>query len=196
MIWLVFVSDTALRYDLCTFGAFGRKVILVARHAVDFVLFRYEALGTDRLVAREAQEAVLVELLALVLHLLHARLEYLSALVAARRERLVVAFAAVEGVILAAERLVDQRQLAHVAEEALFVPVSVLVRKVLGVSSDLLLAFLAAVSEQLFVALDTVRVFVLQYVSRTGQGGLAVPTAEMVGMKVLIHAFRVLAVEY
>jgi len=51
-------------------------------------------------------------------------------------------------------------------------------------------------SEQLFIALDAIRMFVLKNVSRTGQRLIAVPTAKMIGMKVLTHSSCVLAVEY
>lgn len=136
-------------------------MILVARHAVDFVLFRYEALGADRLRAREAEETVLVELLRLVFHFFHARLKYLSALVAAGRKRLVVALATVELIVLVAKWFVDERQLAHIAKEALLVPVLLLVGEVFGVGAYFFLALLARMSEQLLVALDTVRTLVL-----------------------------------
>lgn len=72
MIRLILVGDAALRNDLHALGALGGKVILVARHAVDFILFRYEAFGADGLRAREAEETVLVKLLRLVFHFFHA----------------------------------------------------------------------------------------------------------------------------
>lgn len=164
MIRLILVRDAALRYDFDALGALRGKVILVARHAVDFILFRYEALGADGLRAGEAEETVLVELLALVLHLLHARLENLRALVASGRKRLIVALATVKLIVLVAERLVNERQLAHIAKEALLVPVLLLVGEVFGVGADLFLALLARMREQLLVAFDAVRILVLQYV--------------------------------
>lgn len=107
MIRLILVGDAALRNDLHALGALGGKVILVARHAVDFILFRYEALGADGLRAREAEETVLVKLLRLVFHFFHAWLENLSALVASGRKRLIVAFATEELIVLVAEWLVN-----------------------------------------------------------------------------------------
>lgn len=74
---------------------------------------------------------------------------------------MIVAFAAVESVVLGAERLVHERYLAHVTEKALLVPVLVLVGQVLRVGADLFAAFFARVGEQLLVALDAVRMLVL-----------------------------------
>jgi hypothetical protein len=128
---LIFVSDSALRDDLHAFRALGGEMLLIAAHTVDLVLLGYEAFRADRVVAREAKEAVFVELLALVFHFFHSRLEYLSTLVTSGSKSLVVALATVEGVIFGAERLVDQRQLANIAEKALFVPVLFFVRQVL-----------------------------------------------------------------
>lgn len=83
----------------------------------------------------------------LVLHLLVACPEDLSASVAARRELRVVARAAVYLFHLAPELLVHERHLALLAQEALLVPVLVLVRQVLGVDADDLVAVIAGVSE-------------------------------------------------
>ena len=114
MVGRVLVRDAALRDHLAALVALGGKVVLVAGHAVDLLVLGYEALGADRRVAREAQETVLVKLLALVLHLLHARLEDLGALVTARGKLLVVALAAVQELVLGAEGLVYERQLAQI----------------------------------------------------------------------------------
>lgn len=78
----VLVAHAALRDHLDALVALGRVRLLVARHAKDLVVFRYEALGADRRRAREAQETVLVELLTFVLHFFHAGLEYLCTFVA------------------------------------------------------------------------------------------------------------------
>lgn len=109
MVGRVLVRHAALRDHLAALVALGGKVVLVAGHAVDLLVLGYEALGADRRVAREAQETVLVKLLALVLHLLHARLEDLGALVTARGKLLVVALAAVQELVLRAEGLVYER---------------------------------------------------------------------------------------
>ena len=69
--------------NLLAGGALLRVVLLVAGHANDVHVARDEALVADGLLALEAQEARLVPLLALVLELLHARLEHLLAPAAA-----------------------------------------------------------------------------------------------------------------
>ena len=51
-------------------------------------------------------------------------------------------------------------------------------------------------SELFFIAADAVRMVILKNISRTGQRLVAVPTAEVIGMKVLTHASGVFAVEY
>ena len=52
--------------------AFGRKLLLVARHTIAFLVFRYEAFRADRLRADIASEAMLVKLLSAILELLAA----------------------------------------------------------------------------------------------------------------------------
>ena len=170
--------------------------MLIAWHAINFAILGYEAFGAYSRVARKAEKTILVKLLTLVLHLLHARLEYLRALVTARRKRLIVALAAVQRVVFRAEWLVDERQLAHMTKKALLMPMLVLVREVLGVGADFLLALLTIVSEKLLVAFDAVRMLVFEYVARARQRRVTVPTAKVVCVKVLIHPFRVFAVEY
>lgn len=82
------------------------------------------------------------------------------------------------------------------AEEALLVPVLVLVRQVLGVGSNLALALLARVGEELFVAADAVWLLILENVATAGQGLITVVAAKMISVKVLIHCSCVLAIKY
>ena len=103
---LILVGDTALRNHLGALGTLGGEILLVARYTVDLVVLGYEALRAYCRITCEAQEAVLVELLTLVLHLLHAGLEDLRAFVTARGERLIVAFATVKRLVFGAERFV------------------------------------------------------------------------------------------
>ena len=65
----------------------------------------------------------------------------------------------------------------------------------LRVGADGHLAFLAAVGEQVLVALDAVGVFLAQDVTVTGQAHVTVPAGEVTAVPVLIHGFRVLARE-
>ena len=57
--------------DLAALDALGGELVLVALGAVDVVLLRDEALGPDGVLAGAADEALLVPLTSLVLHLLH-----------------------------------------------------------------------------------------------------------------------------
>ena len=64
------------------------------------------------------------------------------------------------------------------------------------IGSYFLFAFFTVVGEQLFVALDAVRMLVLEYVSGASQRDVTIPTAKVVRVKILIHSFCILAVEY
>ena len=192
MIRLIFVGDAALRNDFGALGTLGSEVLLIARDAIGLVLLWYKALGANNAVAQKAREAVLVELLTLVLHLLHAGLEYLRALVTARRKRLIVTLAAVEQLVFGAERLVDQTRLAHVAEEALVVPVLVLVAKILGAGADLGLALLAHMGVQVLIASQAERILVLENITRAGKRLMAVPAAELLDIVRVLILFELL----
>ena len=61
-------------YDLAALHTLGGKLVFVAAGAVDVILLGDEALGADGVAADAADEAALVPLPRLVLHLLHARL--------------------------------------------------------------------------------------------------------------------------
>ena len=170
--------------------------MLIAWHTINFAILGYEAFGADCRVTRKTEKTILVKLLTLVLHLFHAWLEYLRAFVTARRKRLIVTFATVQRVVLGTEWLVDERQLAHMTKKALFMPMLVLVREVLGVGADFFLALFTIVSKKLLVTFNAMRMFVFEYVTRARQRCVTVPTAKVVCVKVLIHPFRVFAVEY
>ena len=58
-------------FHLIALDTFGGKLVLVAAGAVDVMLLRDEALGPDGVLAGAADEALLVPLTSLVLHLLH-----------------------------------------------------------------------------------------------------------------------------
>lgn len=81
-------------------------------------------------------------------------------------------------------------------EEALLMPVLLLVGQVLGVGANFAFALLARVGEELFVAADAVWLFILENVAAACQGFVTVVAAEMISVKVLIHCSCVLAVEY
>jgi hypothetical protein len=122
--------------------------------------------------------------------------EYLSAFVASRGERLIVALATIKQFVLRAERLVNERQLANIAKKALLVPMFFLVGQIFRVGANLFLAFFAVVGKQLFVAGNAMRMLVFEYVTRASQRFVAMPATKMISMIILIHCSCVLAVEY
>ena len=63
---------------LAAFDAFCCEFLLVALGAVDVMLLGDEALGADGVVAGAADEALLVPLTGLVLHLLHTSLKHVA----------------------------------------------------------------------------------------------------------------------
>jgi len=167
---VVAVSDAALRNNLFAFDALGGEFILVAFGAVDVVLFGDEALGSDGVFARAADEAFFVPLASFVFHLFHACSENVSASVASGGELGVVAGAAVNTVGLRAELFVHQRHSAFRANEASLVPMFLFVAQIFGVDSDELVAFITIVGEYALVAFDAVGVVVPQNVSVACQG--------------------------
>jgi len=189
---LVLVGHASAGDDLIAFDAAGGELLLVAAGAVDLLLPRDEGLGADGRLAYHAAEALLVPLPPLVLHLLVAGAEDLAAAVAARRELRVVAAAAVDAVLLRAELLVHQRHLAFVAEEALLMPVLILVRQVLGVNADDGVAVVAGVGEDALVALGAVGVVVLEHIALAREALVALPAAEVLAVPLLRHRLRVL----
>ena len=68
---VVAVGHSSLGDHLAALDALRRELLLVALGAVDVVLLRDEALGADGVLAGAADEALLVPLTGLVLHLLH-----------------------------------------------------------------------------------------------------------------------------
>ena len=65
------ISDTLYTAHLTALNALCCELLLVALGAVDVVLLGDEALGADGVLAGAADEALLVPLTSLVLHLLH-----------------------------------------------------------------------------------------------------------------------------
>ena len=61
-------------FHLAALDTLGGELVFVAAGAVDVILLGDEALGADGVAADAADEAALVPLPRLVLHLLHARL--------------------------------------------------------------------------------------------------------------------------
>jgi len=104
---LVLVSHPTTRNHLGAFDASGSVLLLVARGAVDVEFSGDEGLGADHGAAYFADEAALVPLPTLLLHLLLASAEYIPARIASRRERSIVTVGAKNLIVFAAECLID-----------------------------------------------------------------------------------------
>ena len=135
---------------------------LIALGTVDVVLLGDEGLGADRVLAGAADEALLVPLPGLVLHLLHARLEHVATSITSGRELSIVARSAVDAVSLGAELFVYEAAATLVTEETGLVPVLFLVRKILRVNPDDLAALITGVGEHVLVTFDAVRMVISQ----------------------------------
>jgi len=195
VIRLVLVRHAARGYHLLALGALGGEELLVTSDAVVLVVFGDEALSPQSFLAVVAGEAVLVPLLTFVLHFLGAWFEDLAASIASGGEFVSVAIAAVNLVLFAAKRLVDEAVAADAAYEAPLVPVLLFVREILGVGSYDFGAFFAGVGEELFVAGDAVGMFLSEDVGLSSQRFVAVPTAEVLRVEFLVHGSRVFARE-
>lgn len=164
----VLVRYTAARDDLLAFDASGGVLFLVAAGTVNFLLARNERFRADCGFAHAAAETLLVPLSGFVLHLLRACTEDFTATIATGRKLGIVTVATVDLVRLRAKLFVHQRDAAFVAQEACLVPVLILVREILRVDADGLVAFLTHVGEHVLVALDAVRMLVPQHVPLAG----------------------------
>jgi len=176
---VVLVGHTSRSNNLAALNAPDSEFVLVASGAVYFLLAGYEALGADGRLADDAAEAFLVPLAGLVLHLFVACSEDFTTGITPGGELSIVAGAAEDLLHLAAELLVHKRHLALVAEETSLVPVLILVRQVLGVDADDLVAVIAGVGEDGLVALGAVGVVILEHVPLPRQGLVTLPAAEV-----------------
>lgn len=70
-------------------------------------------------------------------------------------------------------------------------PVFILVRQILRINADDIVAVLASVGENSFVAFDTVGMVILEDVALTSQGVITLPAAEVAGMPILGHGLGV-----
>jgi len=75
------------------------------------------------------------------------------------------------------------------------VPVLVLVREILGINTDELVAVIAGVGEDTLVALGAVGMIVLEHVALASQAFVALPAAEVLRVPVLRHRLGVLAAD-
>jgi hypothetical protein len=171
-------------------------LLLVARYTNDVFVTWYETLVADRFAAFVTTEAVFVPLLAHVLVFLHACPEDVSAVVAAWREVCIVTLRTVESVVLSGKRPIDERFLTVATLEAILVPVQFFVRQILGICSNGGLALLAGMCKEILVTLDTIGMFVSQYVAMSRQSNVTLETRKVTRVPVLVHRLRVLTRKY
>ena len=113
---------------LAALDALGSKLFFITFCTIDVVLLGDKTLSSDGVLAGAADEALLVPLSRLVLHLLHARLEHVPAAVASGGELGVVTRSAVNTISLGTKLFVHQAGSTFVTKEASFMPMFLLVR--------------------------------------------------------------------
>lgn len=103
----VSVSYTTTGDDRIALDTPGREFFLVASSAINVVITRYKALGTNRVPAHAATEAFLVPLMPLIFHLLCSCSEDFTTAIATGGERGIVTIGAVNLLGFGSERLVN-----------------------------------------------------------------------------------------
>jgi len=121
------VSDSTLSDHLAALNALCSELFLVAFRAVDIVLLGNEAFGPDWILAGAADEAFLVPLPSLILHLLHSGFEHISTSIAASGELCIIAGTTVYSISLGPKLFVNQTGSTLVTKEAGLMPVFLLV---------------------------------------------------------------------
>jgi len=134
-------------------------------------------------------------LMSLVLHLLSPSSEDLSATIASGGKGGIITSGAINLLSLGSKWFVYKGHSTLCAKETLFMPMLLLVRKILGVDTDALGALVAGVGEDLLVTSHAVRMFIPQDVPLSGQRIVALPATEVTSMPVLVHGFRILTTE-
>jgi len=81
------------------------------------------------------------------------------------------------------------------AQEALLVPMLVLVRQVLGINADELVAVIAGVGEDALVTFGAVGMVVLEHIALASETLIALPAAEVLRVPLLIHRLREFAAD-
>lgn len=142
---LVPVGHTTFSQGLFTACAARGELVLVAGHAVVFILVRDERLRANWLFAAVTDEAALVPCRASILQLLRTWHDDFVAGHTLGGELVTVAVIAEQRVILAGERLICQRAITAETAEAVLMIMPVLVEELPCVMADQLLALIACV---------------------------------------------------
>lgn len=176
--WSVLVSNAslvdhpiALHTSLCI-------LLLIALDTDNFLVTRYKALVSNWLQAYLAAETLFVPLFAFVLIFLHSCSEESTTSITASSKVIVMTVSTIQLVVLTSKRMINQRYLTITALETSFVPMTILVRQILRVSSNRSFTVFARVSEQRLVTFDTEWLLIPKYVSIASQVEVTVEASE------------------
>jgi len=174
----VLVRNASLVDHSIALGASLCILLLIARYTNRLAVTWYESLRPYWLATNLAAKALLVILLAFEVILLHSSPEDALTGVTAQSEVLVMTVRAERSLVLAGERSVHQGLTAVSAVEARLVPVLVLVRQVLEISSYGLTTGVAAISKESLITLNAERLVLTQDVAPPCQSVGAVETVQ------------------
>lgn len=155
------VSNTSCGDRLFALHALQGILLLIAGHAEVLILLRYEALGSNGLLAALTGEAGLVPAAALVFHLAGTWHDGFLAFLALGRVFIGIAVGAQQLFLLGSKGLVHQRASTPGAMEAAFMPVPILVGQVLAVAADGCSTLLTGIGIEFLKAGHTVWVLLL-----------------------------------
>jgi hypothetical protein len=195
MPWLITVCHTTRLNDLVTLDAPGGELLFIASCAVDIIIPWNERSCSNWVLAHHATEAFLMPLVTLIFHLLCSGSEDLGTSIAPWGKGSIVASGAVNLLSFRAKRFVYERHTTLGTQEALFMPMLLLVWQILGVDSDRLGTLITGVGEYLLVTPHAIRMLITEDVSLAGQGVITLPAAKVAGVPILIHGFSVFPTE-
>lgn len=189
--WLLLVRHPSCGDGLLTGAALIGELLFEACHTEVARVFGDEGLGADWLLAAVAQEAGLMPAVALIFHFTGAWHDGLLAGGALGGVVVGVTLSAQQQLVFGSKGFLHQRAAAFGTLKTLLVPVPVLVRQVLTVAADGRGAALAAVGEQVLIALCTVLRVLLHDVLLPQQGVFAVMAVEAVTGHCYLYLFLI-----
>lgn len=175
---LLLVRHPSCGDGLLAGAALVGELLFKAGHTEVAGVFGDEGLGADRLLAAVAEEAGLVPAVALIFHFTGSWHDGFLTGGALGGVVVGVTLGAQQQLVFGSKGFLHQRAAAFGTLKALLMPVPVLVRQVLVVAADGRGAALAAVGEQVLIALCTVLRVLLHDVLLPQQGVFAVMTVE------------------
>jgi len=128
---VVSVCDSSLSDHLTALDAFCSELLLITLGAVNIMLLWYEALGSDRIFAGAAHEALFMPLPGLVFHFLHSSFENIPATIASGCKLGIIARSTVDSVCLGSKLFINKAGAALITEETSLVPMLLFVGEIL-----------------------------------------------------------------